>query len=162
MARSKLDLDDLFSSDEEEGPAPHGRFSTETLQRAYDSRATPRPKLAAQAQLSARVTPAPPTRAAAEAAQSRSRTVAAQHEPTTRRFDFLAPASDGGLMVEANATGQAALDEAACFDAACGGSSLAEHMTSLLQVVPPNKGAGGIQSAAVDAALEVRPDPPPI
>lgn len=153
---SKPELDDLFSSDEEAEPTPHGRFSTETLHRAYDSRATPRPKPAAQTQLSARAPPAPPTRAAARAAQIRSRAVTAQQVPTTRRFDFLAPPSEGGLLVEANATGQAALDEAACFDAACGGSSLAEHMTSLLQVMPPNTGAGGLQGAAVDAALEAR------
>ena len=163
-ASTKLDLDDLFSSDEETpAPAPRGRLSTATLQRAYDSRATPRPKLVSETQPSARATPALPMRAAAEAAQSRSRAGAVQNEPTTRRFDFLAPAAEGGLvwtaeggLVEANAAGQAALNEAACFDAACGGSSLAEHMTSLLQVVPPNTGAGSVQSAAVDAALEAR------
>ena len=43
------------------------------------------------------------------------------------RLRPFALAADDGLLYAASATGQAALDAAACFDAACGGSSLAEH-----------------------------------
>ena len=100
-------------------------------------------------------------RQAAQVAQLRSRLEAPS--PATRRFTFQSPPpspaldlptlpgeGSSSLLQEAGATGQAALDEAALYDAAAG-AALSEHMTSLLRAAPSGDAAA---EAALQAAVQ--------
>ena len=101
-------------------------------------------------------------RQAAQVAQLRSRLEAPS--PSARRFTFQSPppspalylptlpGEGSSLLQEVGATGQAALDEAALYDAAGGGAALSELMTGLLHAAPSSGDAAA--EAALQAAVQ--------
>ena len=105
-------------------------------------------------------------RQAAQVAQRRSRLKATPTSPhdlsVSTRFTFQSPPpspslyltslpGEGRLLREANATGQAAVDEAVLYDAA-GGAALSELMTGLLHAAPSSGDAAA--ESALQAAVQ--------